>query len=237
MPICHQNKFIFFHIPRCGGTSVEAFFGLASHEQMHGLVEYDDQAVTLQHLTAYDMLQAGLIDVNLFESCFKFVIIRDPFERMASDYLWQKHHDPFKQFAEMSFDDYLQFAEHVMQEHLYFERRHYDHFRPMNEYCLHDQQLIVDDILLLENIDEEFARLQPILGRVYLPQRNATSPHYDYLRTPSNIDKVEKVYAEDKAFYDRVKLAKNQSKSLSEVFGRLIDPKLMQPQHDSLAQL
>ena len=141
MPICHQQKFIFFHIPRCGGTSVESFFSLQS----------------------------------------------------------------------LSFADYLQFAELVMQGERYFERRHYDHFRPMRDYCLHDDKLMVDDILLLENIDEEFERIRPIIGQVQLLKKNSSSPDYDYLRTRSNTDMVEKLYAADKEFYDRVKAAKDES--------------------------
>jgi hypothetical protein len=223
MPICHQHKFIFFHIPRCGGTSVESILGLQTLEHMHGVIEIDEQIVTLHHLTPQGMLELDLIEENLLKSYFKFAIIRDPFERMASDYIWQKHHDPFKQFAKMDFDQYLSFAERVMNEELYFKRRHYDHFRPMKDYCYHNQQLAVDEILLLENIDQELERIAPMVGHFQLPTQNASSPHYEYLRTSANIDKVENLYAKDKEMYERIKLEKyggHSSVPSVENFGR-----------------
>jgi hypothetical protein len=54
----------------------------------------------------------------------------------------------------------LQFAEQAMEGGRYFERRHYDYFRPMKDYYLHGHKLMVD------NIDEELARIRPIIGQV-----------------------------------------------------------------------
>jgi hypothetical protein len=204
MPICHKNKFIFFHIPRCGGTSFERIFDFRKQEQLYGVIDSREHIVTLHHLTPTDLRKSGLVNDEILQSYFKFTIIRDPFDRMASDYLWQQVFDAHNQFAGISFDEYLQFAEQVINEGLYFKKKHYDHFRPMIMYCAHDEELLVDDILLLENIDSEVQRIKHKLGGdITLPKTNSSS-NYEYLRTDANLDKVYQLYAADKALYDSV---------------------------------
>jgi len=204
MPICHKNKFIFFHIPRCGGTSIEQIFEFHSPEQLFGVLENNDQVITLHHLTPPDLRNLGLIKPDIYDSYFKFTIIRDPFERMASDYHWQQKYDVHNEFKGLTFDQYIQRAEKIVNQSCYFEKKHYDHFRPMSMYCTQDNQWLVDDILLLENIDSELDRIQHKLGgKIVLPKVNA-SENYEYLRTQENLDKVYRFYAADKALYDQV---------------------------------
>ena len=61
-------------------------------------------------------------------------------------------------FASISFAQYLQTAERIMKEGLYFKKRHYDHFRPMTTYCVQGDKLLVDEILLLADIDNELKK-------------------------------------------------------------------------------
>ena len=203
MPICQKNKFIFLHIPRCGGTSIERVFNLRSKQQLFGVVRMGDQERTLHHLTPGDLEELGLVDPSVLESYFKCTIIRDPFSRMASDYLWQQRYDRHNLFKSMQFSDYLDFAESVVKNQRYFEKVHFDHFRPMVSYCLNGGELVVDDILLLENIDIELKRIQPLIGVVDLPRINA-SPSYQHLSTRENIDRVRILYEEDWLLYERI---------------------------------
>lgn len=211
MPICHKRKFIFFHIPRCGGTSLQLYFNFHKPQHLYGARNSGDQVVTLHHLTATELKLAGLIDDETLESYFKFTIIRDPFDRMASDYIWQQDHDTHNEFSELSFDDYLQFAEHVMDNGLYFQKKHYDHFKPMIMYCVDEDQLLVDDILLLEDISTDIKRIRHQIGDMNLPEKNRSTVSYEYLRTPENMEKVYQLYAPDKALYDNVVMLKNSS--------------------------
>ena len=204
MPICHQKQFIFFHIPRCGGTSIEKYFGLYNRQSLYGVLNTGSTVITLQHLTPMDLLNSGLVNHDTFQAYFKFTVIRDPFDRLASDYFWQQRYDTHNEFSGSSFDQYLKTAERVMEEGLYFEKQHYDHFRPMTMYCAKEGNLLVDDILLLENIDMELKRIKNVIGEVELMRVNRSRETYEHLRTRSNYHKVYKLYAADKALYDSI---------------------------------
>lgn len=205
MPVCHNNRFIFFHIPKCAGTSIQVHLGLQSKSNLSGIIAKDNKQITLHHLTPIDMKRFGFISDELLECYFKFTIIRDPFDRMVSDYLWQQRFDGHKQFADISFNQYLDFAEQVIDEELYFEKRHYDHFRPMGSYCINNGELLVDDILLLDNLDQGLDRIKHKIGlTTKLPKWNSSNQKTDQFRTNENIDRVYKIYASDKELYDRV---------------------------------
>ncbi len=203
LPICHERQFIFFHIPRCGGTSIEEAFALQKHDSLFGTAIVRDQTIAVHHMTAQNLLDADLLDRRTFDAYFKFTVVRDPFDRMASDYRWQRRHDYHGEFARLTFQQYLDRAETVVQEETYLERRHYDHFRPMLDYCLYDGELMVDDILRLENIDLDIERLRPRLGDGQLHCTNA-SPDYSALRTPENLGRVYEIYAADKLLCDNI---------------------------------
>tara|TARA_B110000908_G_C10221877_1_gene435786 strand:+ start:146 stop:466 length:321 start_codon:yes stop_codon:yes gene_type:complete len=103
------TKFYLLPYTRCADNSIESSLGLSTPEKMYGVIERDDQVISLHHLTIRNMLQ---------------------------------------------------FAEQAMEGGRYFERCHYDYFRPMKDYYLHGHKLMVD------NVDEELARIRPIIGQV-----------------------------------------------------------------------
>lgn len=208
MPICHDKQFIFYHIPRCGGTSFESYFKMNSRASLHGVQRMDTRVLTLHHLTGPDLLDTGLIDEATLRSYLKFTVIRDPFDRMASDFYWQKRWDTHDEFKKLNFAAYMDMAEKIIREERYFEKIHYDHFRPMTDYCLHDGKLMVDDILRLECINDELKRLRGRLGVVDLPHLNRVRGYED-LRTPENIARVHEVYACDKLLYENVVLLRD----------------------------
>ena len=77
-------------------------------------------------------------------------------------------------------------------------------------YCVEDDELLVDDILLLENIDQQVAKIADKIGNISIPKING-SRKYDHLRTAANIQKVYDLYAPDKALYDAVVTTNNSN--------------------------
>ena len=73
----------------------------------------------------------------------------------------------------------------------------------MLDYCVHDGQLLVDEILVLENIHQGLAGLQDRLGPVQLPHLNHVRD-YSELRTRENIDRVNKLYECDRVLYENL---------------------------------
>src|SRR5262245_28523163 len=92
MPIDHERRVIFVHIPKCAGTSIEVAFGWANKYDRIGL----DVTATepnfdtyfgggLQHFTIREMVENGIA----IDKYTKFAIFRDPFDRLVSHFLWR----------------------------------------------------------------------------------------------------------------------------------------------------
>ncbi len=203
VPVNHNKKFVFFHIPRCGGTSLESFFKFGGSEALSGVVMKNSQELTLHHMPAPELLARGFIDEDTLKRYFKFTVIRDPFDRMASDYRWQQAHDRHREIHKLSFKEYLAKAKTIVDHHRYYEKLHYDHYRPMHAYCYESGEPLVDAILLLEDIDRELQAIANIIGPVSLPRLNHAGS-YEQLRTTAHLDLVYELYEEDKLLYDKI---------------------------------
>jgi len=86
--ISHQHKFIFRHITKNGGCSVEAAFGIDL--DFHNPEQVDD--VRHRKLVKYQRLFP-----HLFDSYFKFGFVRNPWDRAVSKYFF--HCEKRKQMA------------------------------------------------------------------------------------------------------------------------------------------
>jgi hypothetical protein len=95
MPISHRHRAIFVHIPKTGGTSIEAVLGMHGDRTDVGVVPYTDQAPDrknffgrqLQHLTG-ERLKVELNDETVFSTYFKFSVVRNPWDRLVSTCAW-----------------------------------------------------------------------------------------------------------------------------------------------------
>src|SRR5215472_5491948 len=70
--INHQYRCIFIHIPKTGGKSIQGFFGVAWQN-------HKDLARYAQEL-----------EPDIFEGYYKFAVVRNPWDRIVSDYNYQK---------------------------------------------------------------------------------------------------------------------------------------------------
>lgn len=86
--ISHEHKFIFVHIPRTGGTSIEQQFG---HNLKNGRKHWN-----LQNCKNY-------LDYQTFNNYFKFSFVRNPWSRMVS--LYHKKQPRFTN--NLSFKEYV----------------------------------------------------------------------------------------------------------------------------------
>jgi hypothetical protein len=202
MPICFENKFIFFHIPRCSGTYLDTYYKFNEGNPLFGIREIQGRVLTLPHLTYEDVRNEGLVSQVTLDSFFKFTIVRDPFPRMVSDYIWQKNHDRHNEFRHLSFKEYLDQAERIMKERRYFDKIHYDHFRPMKEYCYSNGRMVMDDILVLENLQSGLARIKQRINLDDMPRMNSSHYNIDEFKSKENVDRVYELYAEDKNLHD-----------------------------------
>src|SRR5438477_12475659 len=89
MPVDHNRKLLFIHIPKTGGTTVLTLLGLWKKERSAnlGTLFGDWGSFDLQHLTLFQAEQ--FLTCSEFASYFKFAFVRNPWDRAVSAAFWQ----------------------------------------------------------------------------------------------------------------------------------------------------
>ncbi len=81
--ISDEKRFVFVHIPRTAGTSIETALAPYAREPV-GYTVGGNTVLAHKHATAAEL--RGLVGDAFWASAFTFSIVRDPWARMYSDY-------------------------------------------------------------------------------------------------------------------------------------------------------
>jgi hypothetical protein len=171
--ICRKYQCLFVHVPKSAGQSVEQFFmdrlGLDWIEDRADVLLGDNPDPSrgtqkLAHLSAFEYVNDGFVPADEFESLFKFTFVRNPYERIVSEYRYRNyfHHHSFADFVQNKlpkpgWDDKYR---HVMSQ--------YDMlYGP-------DGKLLIDFVGRFENLQGDFDEVCRRLGieNSALPHRN-----------------------------------------------------------------
>ena len=171
--ICYELSCLYVHIPKTAGQSVEQFFmdrlGLSWENDRDRLLlgnNTDPQKGTekLSHLSAAEYTRCGYIDQAGFDQLFKFSFVRNPWERIVSEYRYRNY------FHHRSFRDFLR---HRLPAPGWDDK--YRHIMSQFD-MLHDEQgrLLVDFVGRFETLQADFDRVCAQLGieESRLPHRN-----------------------------------------------------------------
>jgi hypothetical protein len=176
--ISHHHRVIFIHIPKTGGQSIEQVFlddlGLTWDERAAlTLRENDDERIgprRLAHLYADEYVELGHVTEEQWNTYFKFAVVRNPYDRIVSEYLYRFQKTPFwrkpsaKSFVERRHpSDFPDVARHMQTQLRYVSDD--------------DGKIIVDRIIKFEDLANEFGSLtERIFGESRgLPHRNRTT--------------------------------------------------------------
>ena len=110
--ISYKHNCIFVHIPKTGGTSIENIIWpfnkkpRAESNLWKGTGDTNHnkyQTWGLQHLLA-SQIQKEVGD-EIFEIFFKFTIVRNPWDKVVSQYIYMKKRKDLREFIGMKEDD------------------------------------------------------------------------------------------------------------------------------------
>ena len=143
--INHKHKFIFIHIPKCAGTSVERAF--------NGKDGWDNNNKLWKQHATIKQIKNFYTTPKQFNTYFKFTIIRNPFDRIVSSYHWLAP----KVKAEINNNTFYDFVTRQGAfKYLLFDKEFY-----LKENRYHQIKSICDYILPIKHIDY-IARLETL---------------------------------------------------------------------------
>ena len=164
---------IFVHIPKTAGQSIEQVFldkhGL-SWEQREPLLlranrEPQRGPQRLAHLYAREYVECGHISEQVFSGAFKFSVVRNPYDRVVSEYSYRdpRTRKSFREFVESLStcgNELSDLSRHVAPQHKFVAGS--------------DGKFLVDAILRFESLELDFREVSlRVFGEaVSLPHRN-----------------------------------------------------------------
>lgn len=204
--IFHKYKCIFIHIPKCAGSSISKFLAdgktfawkSPNYEFLFGWCP--KRNIHLQHATVKQLLETELITEEIWKSYNKFTVVRNPWDRCYSDYLWMQKDTNIKG----SFKDFI-YKQGPFQAILNFrENMHYrgDHLLKQTDFFDLSGLNSIDFIARFENLSEDFNHIisQLNINKEFNVKENISKnrhSHYSYFYTKTKRKIVEELYGED----------------------------------------
>ena len=213
--ISRSKKFIFIHIPKCAGTSIESAITKYTEPNSFG---YDKRiGGHVQHSVCRELVDLNLLSEIECKDYFKFTIVRNPWDRCVSEYIWRikrygnfvngpinvnngiSHPKYTKEWVRenVSFEDFL--TRNFPWEELSFQQ----HMKPQIEYCYDCEGNELNYIGRFENLKNDFGHICEVgIGEnLSLPHKFKTNhTHYTDYYNKRTIDIVGGMYDEDIKF-------------------------------------
>ena len=170
--MCLRRRFLFVHVPRTGGQSVEhalfqhhSFSDAADHLNLYG---WNPSVGWLNHLTPEETVAAGFLRPSDVCHLFKFAFVRNPWDRTVSEYCWK-----FKN-GRVSFRDFVLAVVNGGNPDVVSEYRSpiafLQHVRPQSDFLLKASgEPSVDEVGRFENFAADFDRISRTAGLKPMP--------------------------------------------------------------------
>lgn len=191
MPISDKYKAIFIHIPKTAGTSIETVLEVDPYNP-NNLQHFSGNQ--LQHRTAMELKTNMMLPDQVFNNYFKFTFVRNPFDRLYSEYLFLSEQGvinlPFDNFANIDFLTRRDLPGFIV-----------DHTRPQSDYILDSfGNVLVDYIGKFETLSTNWEVISERLNvSKKLPHMNKTKRDTGYrdMYGKKTREAVEKLYNKD----------------------------------------
>ena len=202
MPISFDKKLVFVHIPKCAGSSIEqalnidysmglrSFDGIrCSQLQISNINNLQNVERAYTNNTSPQHLPASVLKKiipHIFEEYTKFTIVRNPYDKLVSEYLYTNHK------CHMTFENFIKYAFNLskFERHVEFD----SHLNTQSSFVYESNKLLVDKVFKFENINDVFSWLQ--LSVVHFNSTNRVTPWQEYY-TPELMQLVYNFYKQD----------------------------------------
>ena len=210
MRISHKHKFVFISKPRCATTSLRK-----------ALDPYSE-IMSCDHLPYHHHTTASLLKEHFeskgwdWNSYFKFVCVRNPWDMLVSAYFYGKpdrnnlyrwQQTPKTAPAEYNPENLMPFKEWLVKGKTWCLRRNNSYkdmsLRSLSYYALDkEQKFLVDYVIRVEHLEEDLKRLGSILGLAFqVPKLNGTRHnHYSKYYDTESRERVEQIFSYDIAY-------------------------------------
>ena len=196
MPVSKPLGTIFIHIPKNAGESVERTLGMYAGDPAETFWGVIENRYALQHLTALELRDRLL--PNMWDTYFKFAIVRNPWSRAVSEYKWYLRFGPVITFFEWveSLEQRLKINHAI---NIYEVGHNIEQYK-----FLYDAEgkILVDKILRFEYLQSEFSDLCAVRGWTFelqYAQTTATPDQIEFQRyyDEASVLKIYKIYEKD----------------------------------------
>ncbi|MCG2432091.1 sulfotransferase family 2 domain-containing protein [Aequorivita xiaoshiensis] len=210
--INHKHKVIFIHIPKCAGSSIETAFGIDVNNNdcdKNNIFGWDDtNKIYLQHATPQELIDFNIISREHWSEYYKFIVVRNTWDKVMSDFFWFKETKKFKGLLE----DYL-YAKNDFSRFMKKGENTYrgDHLTPQIDYMYLDGKLInYNKIIYFDkrNLDSELSELSKDLNlpdnffQTKVQVGKKFKHHYSKFYTNKNKDLVFQKYKKDINYFN-----------------------------------
>jgi len=194
--INHSKKFIFIHIPKTAGTSIEQCLSSCIKPDFP-IVGYDEaNKLHRQHSTLEQLKSIYKIKIDDY---FKFTVCRNPYERAVSGYFWFLKAGLLN--VSTTFKDYLLIRNGCEKlNHLNSSQGRGDHFYPQLKYMEIEGKNKIDFVIRFENLQKEF---DIVCTKISIPHqqllhiKKTCHKHYASYYNKETREIVEQKYAND----------------------------------------
>jgi chondroitin 4-sulfotransferase 11 len=187
--INHKHKFIFIHIPKTGGTSIEKVF----KKDVGGAFERE-RTIKYKHQNAKGMQKLFPIEWGEY---FKFALVRNPFDLLVSRYFWSRDVQQLESFKEKSFSEYIIAVNYHKLPEWTIPKCQYNYLSVNGEVAM-------DFIGRFENLQEDFNTIWDKIGipRQEIPHVNKSKhKHYTEYYNEETKQIVAEKYAKDIEYF------------------------------------
>jgi len=200
MPINFDYKVLFIHIPKTGGTSIEASLGMHGEKGFIGIKPYLNQYPDYKYLFGGGLNHLGINETLRLIKSMHFKVVRHPYDRIVSYVAWQyTKWNSKKVLTKDEFRDYINKGEFKKQ------LKKSIHLRPQYRFLERDGNLVVDKIIHYENLKFEFEQLMREWGVPYkkLEKRMVSNRKpFHYYFDKKTYELIFKIYRKDFFYFN-----------------------------------